>query len=66
MSRWPPDILVCEVTTPFPMIVLQHEYSTAGVEARVYKARNLGIVQLVDNLNYKDIEKNEKLPVARN
>ena len=37
-----------EVTTPFPMIWLQ--LSTAGVEARVYKALNLGIVQLVDNL----------------
>ena len=39
-----------EVTTPFPMIVLQ--LSTAGVEARVHKALNLGShhVQLVANL----------------
>ena len=39
-----------EVTTPFPMIVLQ--LSTAGVEAKVYKALNLGShhVQIVDNL----------------
>ena len=48
MSRWSPDILVCEVTTPFPMIVLQ--LSTAGVEARTYKALNLGIILMFNLL----------------
>ena len=37
-----------EVTPPFPMIVLQ--LSTAGVEAKVYKALNLGIVLMFNLL----------------
>ena len=59
------DIPVCHYTWwgvhTYSMIVLW--FSTAGVEARAYKALNLGIphVQLVDN-----IEENEKLAVTRN